>query len=57
MRGRRREAALDIDAPEMSPVRACGRVVSIEEPEFDERRKFAVRADRWPPGPSLDNFS
>jgi hypothetical protein len=55
MTGHRPEDA--VDAPEMTVVRACGRVIPVEDSEFSERRKFAVRADRWPPGPSMDNFS
>jgi hypothetical protein len=36
---------------------ACGREISPEAPEPDDRRQFAVRRERWSPGLSLDNFS
>lgn len=58
MARRRTAAPADIETPETPEVVwACGRRVPLEDGELDARREFAMREDRWPPGPSLDNFS
>jgi hypothetical protein len=56
--GRRGEDLPTISASDASEVVwACGRYATIDDGEFDDRREFAVRSDRWSPGLSLDNFS
>ena len=56
---RRRSAArADIETPETPEVVwACGQHIPLEDSELDTRREFATQQDRWPLGPSVDNFS
>lgn len=58
MARRRTAIAVDIETSEASNVVwACGRRLPVEENELEERHEFAARRDRWPLGPSMDNFS
>lgn len=53
---RRSEARADLGTPETPEVVwACGQRIPLEE--LDTRREFATQQDRWPLGPSVDNFS
>lgn len=55
---RRSEARADVETPETPEVVwACGQRIPLEDGELDTRREFAAQQDRWPLGPSVDNFS
>lgn len=55
-RGGEALSGIDDDA-NPNVVWACGREISPEGLEPDDRRQFAARRERWSPGLSLDNFS
>ncbi|AGK56654.1 hypothetical protein HYPDE_24848 [Hyphomicrobium denitrificans 1NES1] len=54
---RRAAATAKIETPETEVVWVCGRRMPMEGPEFDARREFSAQQDRWPLGPSVDNYS
>ena len=54
---RQAPALADIESPETEVVSTCGQPDTVECAELETRREFDEPRDRWPLGPSVDNYS